>query len=116
MAQQARNLLMQLDDEGIRPRFLVRDRDNKFSREFDEVFRFEGIRVIKAPVRAPKARAHAERWVGSASRECLDRLLMLGAGTYSMYSSHTSGISTSIGRTSRLRNGRRSAASNHSPT
>jgi putative transposase len=76
--QQARNLLMQLDDEGVRPRFLVRDRDSKFTRKFDEVFRSEGIRVIKAPVRAPKARAHAERWVGSVRRECLDRLLILG--------------------------------------
>lgn len=78
VAQQARNLLMTLDDEDVRPRFLVRDRDSKFSREFDEVFRSEGIRVIKAPVRAPKARAHAERWVGSVRRECLDRLLILG--------------------------------------
>jgi putative transposase len=63
VSQQARNLLMQLDDEEVRPLFLVRDRDSKFTREFDEVFRSEGIRVIKAPVRAPKARAHAERWV-----------------------------------------------------
>jgi putative transposase len=78
VTQQARNLLMQLDDEDVRPRFLVRDRDSKFTREFDEVFRSEGIRVIKAPVRAPKARAHAERWVGSVRRECLDRLLILG--------------------------------------
>jgi putative transposase len=78
VSQQARNLLMQLDDEGARPRFLVRDRDGKFTREFDEVFRSEGIRVIKAPVRAPKARAHAERWVGTVRRECLDRLLILG--------------------------------------
>jgi putative transposase len=78
VAQQARNLLMQLDDEGVRPRFLVRDRDSKFTREFDEVFRSEGIRVIKAPMRAPKARAHAERWVGSIRRECLDRILILG--------------------------------------
>ncbi len=78
VAQQARNLVMELDDEGVRPRFLIRDRDSKFSREFDEVFRSEGIRVIKAPIRAPKARAHAERWVGSARRECLDRLLILG--------------------------------------
>jgi transposase InsO family protein len=76
--QQAHNPLMQLDDEGIRPQFLIRDRDGKFSREFDEVFRSNGIRVIKAPVRAPKARAHAERWVGSVRRECLDRLLILG--------------------------------------
>jgi putative transposase len=78
VAQQARNLLMTLDDEDVRPRFLVRDRDSKFTRDFDEVFRSEGIRVIKAPVRAPKARAHAERWVGSARRECFDRLLILG--------------------------------------
>jgi transposase InsO family protein len=78
VTQQARNLLMQLTDEGVEPRFLIRDRDSKFTRDFDEVFRSEGIRVIKAPVRAPKARAHAERWVGSLRRECLDRLLILG--------------------------------------
>ncbi len=78
VTQQARNLLMQLDDADVRPRFLIRDRDGKFTCEFDEVFRSEGIRVIKAPVRAPTARAHAERWVGSARRECLDRILILG--------------------------------------
>ena len=78
VTQQARNLLMQFDDDGARPQFLVRDRDSKFTHEFDEVFRSEGIRVIKAPVRAPKARAHAERWVGTVRRECLDRLLILG--------------------------------------
>jgi putative transposase len=78
VTQQARNLLMQLEDGEVRPRFLVRDRDSKFTRDFDEVFRSEGIRVIKAPARAPKARAHAERWVGSVRRECLDRLLILG--------------------------------------
>jgi putative transposase len=72
--------LMRLDDDddGIRPMFVIRNRDSKFSREVDEVFRSEGIRVIKPPVRAPKARAHAERWVGSVRRECLDRLLILG--------------------------------------
>jgi transposase InsO family protein len=78
VTQQARNLLMKLDEEGIRQRFLIRDRDSKFTGDFDEVFRSEGIRVIKAPVRAPKSRAHAERWVGSVRRECLDRLLILG--------------------------------------
>jgi hypothetical protein len=82
VTQQARNLLLQLGDDGApRPRVLIRDRDSKFTREFDEVFRSEGIRVIKAPVRAPKARAHAGRGVGSARRECLDRLLILGPPT-----------------------------------
>jgi transposase InsO family protein len=78
VTQQARNLLMQLEDEGVQRRFLIRDRDSKFSRDFDEVFRSEGIRVIKAPARAPQARAHAERWISSLRRECLDRLLIVG--------------------------------------
>jgi hypothetical protein len=61
VTQQACNLLMELGDKGIRPRFLVRDRDRKFTCDFDEVFRSEGVRVIKAPVQAPNARAHVER-------------------------------------------------------
>jgi transposase InsO family protein len=78
VTQQARNLLMRLEDEGVQARFVIRDRDSKFTRDFDEVFRSQGIRVIKAPVRAPRARAHAERRVGSLRRECLDRLLIFG--------------------------------------
>jgi putative transposase len=78
VTQPARNLMIRLDDEGGRPRLLIRDRDSKFTRDFDEVFRSERIRVIKAPVRAPRARAHAERWVGRLRREYLDRLLILG--------------------------------------
>jgi len=56
VTQQARNLLMRLEDEGAEPRFLIRDRDSKFTCDVDEVFRPEGIRVIKAPLRAPRAR------------------------------------------------------------
>jgi transposase InsO family protein len=115
VTQQARNLLMQLDDEGIRPQFLIRDRDSKFSREFDEVFRSEGIRIIKAPVRAPKARAHAERWVGSVRRECVDWLLTSAAATSTTCSSPTSAITTSTDRTARSGSGRRLPPTNHSP-
>ena len=77
VTQQARNLVMTLAEREQPVRFLVRDRDSKFTRGFDEVFRSDGIRVIRTPVRAPRAKAHAERWVGSLRRECLDRILIL---------------------------------------
>jgi putative transposase len=77
MLQQARNLLMNLDDRGRRPRFVIHDRDAKFSRAFDAVFHDEVIRVIRTPLQAPIANAHIERWVASVRRECLDRLLIL---------------------------------------
>ncbi len=76
MLQQARNLLMDLDDHGQRPRLLIHDRDSKFSRAFDTVFRGDGVNVIRTPVRAPNANAHIERRVGTVRRECLDRLLI----------------------------------------
>src|SRR6266508_2467350 len=78
MSQQARNLLMDLDDRGQRPRFLIHDRDMKFSRAFDSILRSEGIEIVRTPIQAPNAKAYAERWVGSVRRECLDRLLIFG--------------------------------------
>jgi transposase InsO family protein len=72
------NLVMDLDDRGQRPRFLIHDRDKKFSRAFDAILRGEGITIIRTPIQAPKANACAERSVGSARRECLDRLLIFG--------------------------------------
>jgi putative transposase len=71
---------MTLAEKEQRPRLLIRDRDCKFTAGFDEVFRSEGIRVIRAPVAAPRAKAHAERWVGSVRRECLDRVLIVSRG------------------------------------
>jgi AcrR family transcriptional regulator len=71
VAQQARNLIMQLGDEQ-RFRFLIHDRDTKFSLAFDGIFRSEGIKVIRTPVQAPNANAYAERWVRTLRADCLD--------------------------------------------
>jgi hypothetical protein len=62
----------------VRTCFLLHDRDAKFSGPFDEIIRSEGVRVIKTPIRSPRANAVAERWVRTVRNECLDHLLVLG--------------------------------------
>jgi putative transposase len=78
VAQQARNLLIDLDQRGDSLRFLLRDRDTKFTTAFDTVFTAAGIQVIRTPPQAPRATAFAERWVGTVRRECTDRILIAG--------------------------------------
>jgi putative transposase len=78
VTQQARNLLMDPGDQTARLKFLIRDRDPKFTAAFDAVFTAIGLRIVKTPIQAPRANAIAERWIGSARRECLDQILITG--------------------------------------
>ena len=73
-AQQMRNAT----PFGVGPRFIIRDRDDKFGRDFDRAAQGVGARVLKTPVRAPRANAVCERFLGSVRRDCLDHVLVLG--------------------------------------
>jgi putative transposase len=91
VAQQARNLLMR---EHRPLQFLIRDRDAKFTRAFDDVSRSEGAEVLITPVQAPNANAYAERWIRTVRAECLDWLLIVGRGHLSRCFRPTSSTTT----------------------
>ncbi len=76
VVQQARNLLMDLDDAGTRVKFVLHDRDASFTAAFDAVFQAAGARVIRSAVQAPRMNSITERWIGSCRRELLDRTLV----------------------------------------
>jgi putative transposase len=77
VTQVARNFASELEDSGRKFRFLVRDRDAKFTRNFDEVFASIGVETIRTPVRSPRANAFAERFVRTIRQECLDHQLVI---------------------------------------
>lgn len=92
VAQQIRDVTP-YDEE---PRFLIRDNDSKYGQCFTQVAKGRGIDVIRTPVRAPKANAICERFIGSVRRECLDHMLILGErhlhrliGDYVSYFNHS---------------------------
>jgi putative transposase len=77
VTQQARQLMWTLEDRSLPMRFLIHDRDSKFSTAFNTVFASEHIEIVLTPFRAPKANAYAERWIRSVRQECLNHLFII---------------------------------------
>jgi hypothetical protein len=94
VAQQARNLSMELTGEASTLKFLVRDHDTKFTASFDVVFAADGVRIVKTPVRTPRANAICERVIGTVRREVLDRVLIFGRRHLETVLSSTSSTTT----------------------
>jgi hypothetical protein len=82
-------------------KFLIRDRDTKFTAAFDAVFTAIGVRIVKTPVQALRANSRAERWITSARRECPNQMLITGEWHLQLVLTSTPTITTPIGRTGR---------------
>ena len=76
VVQQARNLLMDLEDAGMSVKFVLHDRDASFTVAFDAVFQAAGVRIVRSAIQAPQMNSIMERWIGSCRRELLDRTLI----------------------------------------
>ena len=77
VTQQARQMVWQLEEHDLPMRFLIHDRDTKFTQSFDTVFRSEKLKIFRTPYRAPNANAFAERWVRTVREDCLDKLIII---------------------------------------
>jgi putative transposase len=99
VTQQARNWVGTRPHVDARLRFLVCDRDRKFTGAFDEIFQSEAVTVLRTPVRAPRANAYAERWIRTVRTECLDWLLIVNGHISSACSEFTSAIITTSDHT-----------------
>ena len=69
---------MHLQDRGESARYILRDRDRKYTAKFDAILKSEGIKPVRLPVRAPNLNAYAESWLGSLKRECLNHFIVFG--------------------------------------
>jgi putative transposase len=113
VTRQTRNLLMNLEDRADSFKFLIRDRDAKFTAAFGAVLTAAGIRTIKTPVQAPRANAIAERWIAGTRRECPGRILITGERHLRLVLTSTPITATPTARTGRCNKGRPPGARIH---